>query len=121
MTTEIESLRAEVERAKKDRNEWYGKWTEEQTKRVNLEAEVERLKAHATSEYQRGLDEGNTNQAALEIAGRERFLGDFKGRLKHLKRVEQAARKYQAEIESEDGAIEEAYRVLRAALAEGGA
>lgn len=42
------------------------------------QAEIERLQVHAESEYRRGLEEGSSCQAILEIQGRERFLKELK-------------------------------------------
>ncbi len=40
--------------------------------------EIEQLQKHAETEYQRGLEEGSSCQAILEIQGRERFLAELK-------------------------------------------
>jgi len=45
---------------------------------VSLDAKIERLQEHAESEYQRGLEEGRSCQAILEIQGRERFLAELR-------------------------------------------
>ncbi len=40
---EVRRLQEGIERADKDRNEWFNKWEVERTNRVNLQADAERL------------------------------------------------------------------------------
>ncbi len=41
-------------------------------------AEIDRLEQQCAAEYQRGLEEGNSNQAILELQGRDRFVRELK-------------------------------------------
>lgn len=53
----------------------------EADKTVEEHGELVRLREHARAEYQRGLEEGSSCQAILEIQGRERFVQELKADL----------------------------------------
>lgn len=43
---ERDQLRVDLESAKRDANEWFGKWERNETEKINLRAELERTKPH---------------------------------------------------------------------------
>jgi hypothetical protein len=45
---------------------------------ASLEDKIEWLEVHAVREYERGVEEGGSCQAIVEIQGRERFLEGLK-------------------------------------------
>lgn len=71
MQAECERLKEGCRRAKKDRDEWHGKWTEEQTKRVNLQSFFDRdgvALVQLAIKYDLLIEERNALQAVAEAA-----------------------------------------------------
>lgn len=69
---------AEIKRLRTDRSHWHECFDRALDRETQKADEIKRLKTHVEHEYRRGLEEGSSCQAILEIQGQERFLAELK-------------------------------------------